>query len=185
MLARAVASVLRQAHPVDAICIAVDHDRAGASITRNKAIQMALASAVDWIGFLDDDDVLLAHHTHQLLGCATEHEANLVWGWFEVAGGSDPFPDKRGRQWSADELSIVPIAYMVKADLLRAGMDATGGFQEDVAMSGSWQAQDMVLFEWLAANGTPYASPSSTWIWSHHASNTSGVPDRPDGTPRY
>ena len=111
--------------------------------------------------------------------------ADLVYPWFDVIGGTDPFPQNRGRQYVPQspapdsELFCVPITYLVRADLLAAGMDATGGFQVDHKDWGSWNLQDLPLFDWMARHCRTFASPEVTWTWRHHGV---GAPGRPGNT---
>src|SRR5690606_29580029 len=131
-LARAVVSVGRQTRPVAAISIAQDLTHAGAWATRNRAM---MAVTTEWTGFLDDDDELYPHHCATLLDLAEAEGADLVWGWFDVAGGNDPL-DGKGRQFDVDNPHTVPITYLVRTELLHAAAAVTGGFLADEA--GSW-----------------------------------------------
>lgn len=167
-LPRALESVFRQEHGCD-LAVAVDYDREGAWATRNRAASMA---QTEWIGFLDDDDELLPHHVSTLLAAANG-DYDMVWGWFEVQGGTDPFPHYRGRQYDPYHPHVVPITYLVKTELY---MD-TNGFRADEY--GAWDLQDQpVLNEIIAAGGKMLAIWETTWIWHHHGANTSGLPSR-------
>jgi glycosyltransferase involved in cell wall biosynthesis len=136
MLHQAVDSVLAQT--VECVPIIVqDRHRLGAWATRNEALEIALCGQFGWVGFLDDDDYLLPHHVEHLLAVAREHQAQVVWSWFQVEGGTDPFPQHRGRQY-------------------------------DPAVDSLWRSTD----------GAFYGSDEVTWVWRHHAANTSGMPNR-------
>jgi len=180
LLQRAIASVQAQRRPVAAMSIAVDVHREGAWATRNRGLQ---GVSTEWTGFLDDDDELLAHHTEFLLDRADEYGLDVVWGWFEVIGGRDPFPMHRGRQYDPATPHIVPISYVVRTELLRAAVAQTGGFKPD--NDGSWDNQDMPLFDALCRLGRHMAFPDVTWSWHHHTSNTSGLPQRWPGKPMF
>ena len=173
-LGRAMSSVCRQTHPVAAVAVAVDLDREGAWATRNRAVDMA--AATDWVAFLDDDDQLLPHHVEVLLRAAREAGADCVWGWYEVVGGSDPWPERRGCQYDPADPHVVPITYMVRRELVQAARAHMGGFQPDAI--GAWDNQDKPLFDYFAREGTLYAIPDTTWEWWHHGGNTSGLPTR-------
>lgn len=204
LLDRALTSVYAQEFDtINAVDITAfvqtDRDREGAWATRNQATRRALAADVDWVAFLDDDDELLPHHVDHLLGVAHDHHADMVWGWFqikyptrqnpEVDGVGDPFAHLpgddtnggtgyRGRQYDPAQPHIVPITYMVRADVLAEAMDITGGFQADTI--GSWDMQDQPLIDAIhavSARGS-YADMRTTWLWHHHGGNTSGLPDR-------
>lgn len=174
ILLDAINSVTAQTHPVSQISVAVDHHHEGAWTTRNRA---ARASSCDWTLFLDDDDALLPHCVAHLLAVADEHDADMAWGWFDVAGGRDPFPEHRGRQWDPVNWHVVPIVYLVRTHLLHKAMDETGGFQPDPDGTGAWHVQDKPMFDALHRMGRLHASPETVWTWHHHA-NTSGVPTR-------
>lgn len=173
LLARAVVSAMRQTHPIDAISIAVDVDHDGAWTTRNRALA---AVRTRWTAFLDDDDELYPFHCEMLLAIAEGEHADLVWGWFDVAGGRDPFPMHRGKPFDVDDPHIVPITYMVRTDLLHAAVEMTGGFLADEA--GAWDNQDQPLFVQMAKIGKTACTAQATWRWHHHAANTSGLPTR-------
>jgi len=178
MLGRAIASVTGQTVPASAIAVAVDTEGDGAWTTRNRA---ALTVATTWTAFLDDDDELLPQHLEYLLALAEQHDAGIAWGWFQVVGGTDPFPMHRGRQFDPDTPHIVPITYLIRTDVLFAAMLATGGFLPDTA--GRWEDQDMPLFVAAARLTKTVASDVITWNWYHHRTNTSGLPARWHTTP--
>jgi hypothetical protein len=174
LLARAVVSAMRQQRHVAGFSIAVDTNHEGAWATRNRALSTV---RTEWTAFLDDDDELYPFHTAMLLDLAAEHDADLVWGWFDVAGGRDPFPQHRGRPFDVAEPHIVPITYMVRTELLHDCVQLTGGFLPDEA--GAWDNQDQPLFVAMAKLGRGTAcTERATWRWHHHALNTSGLPTR-------
>lgn len=173
LLARAITSAMRQTRPIAAISIAVDNEHEGAWATRNRALA---AVRTEWTAFLDDDDELYRFHVEALLDLADAEHADLVWGWFDVAGGQDPFPMHRGRTFNPDEPHIVPITYMVRTDLLHEAVAATGGFLADEA--GAWDNQDQPLFVEMARRGKTACTDRATWRWHHHSGNTSGLPTR-------
>jgi len=177
MLARAVQSVAEQSYPCQVV-VEIDHERRGAWWTRNRGIERALDESPDWIGFLDDDDYLLHHHVEFLLACADGHDADVVWPWFEVNGGTDPFPQHRGRQYDPEQPHIFPITYLARGEAVRAAMD-DGGFRPDPGI-GSWESQDypFVTALWHATGGRFHGTVERTWVWSHHGGNTSGLPNR-------
>jgi glycosyltransferase involved in cell wall biosynthesis len=175
-LCRAVMSIVTQTHPKVTIAVAEDVDpRQGAWWTRNQAAQKANTT---WIGFLDDDDELYPHHVERLLDLA-EDKYDMVWGWFDVIGGTDPFPMHRGRQFDRNQPHIVPITYLIKRELF---LD-TRGFLPDETRWGSWESQDMavVLDAYDKSGGRLQATDEVTWKWYHHGWNTSGLPERPAG----
>lgn len=179
MLAVAVHSVVKQTTPCQ-VSVEIDHERRGAWHTRNVAVRKALRwDDAEWIGFLDDDDYLLPHHVGTLIEAAQEQSADVVWSWFHVEGGTDPFPQHRGRQWDPDDPHIFPIAYLVRAHIMREAMYISGGFQPDTG-HGTWEAQDYPMVEalWRASHGRFHGIEDITWVWRHHGANTSGMPNR-------
>jgi glycosyltransferase involved in cell wall biosynthesis len=173
-LGRAIASVCAQTHPAAALAVAVDLERTGAWDTRNRALDMA--TGTEWVAFLDDDDTLHPNHLEVLVRAAREAAADVVWGWYTVVGGADPWPERRGRQYDPAQPHVVPITYMVRRELVQAARAHMGGFQPDTI--GSWDLQDQPLFDYYAREGTLYAVEDTTWTWHHHGANTSGLPTR-------
>ncbi len=169
MMIRAVKSVQNQTRDAN-ISVFTDKDHSGAWATRNRA---TMAADTEWVGFLDDDK-LLPWHVEHLLETAEETGADMVWGWFDVVGGADPFPHYRGRQYNPENPHIVPITYIVRRQLW---LDS-GGFQPDTI--GSWDLQDQPVIDAIyeASGGMLYASEKITWQWFHHGRNTSGLPSR-------
>jgi glycosyltransferase involved in cell wall biosynthesis len=177
MLHQAVDSVLAQT--VECVPIIVqDRHRLGAWATRNEALEIALCGQFGWVGFLDDDDYLLPHHVEHLLAVAREHQAQVVWSWFQVEGGSDPFPQHRGRQYDPADPHIFPITYLARREPLSVAVLA-GGFRADEG-HGTWETQDWPVVDslWRSTDGAFYGSDEVTWVWRHHAANTSGMPNR-------
>lgn len=170
---RALPSVLKQTVPVADIAIATDYNRIGAWDARNRATRMA---RTEWVGFLDDDDELMPHHFETLLKAATENNADVVWGWFDVVGGTDPFPMHRGRQWDINDPHIFPITCMVRRELIEL---SGAQFLVDTHNLGDWHAQDFPFWKALYDAGAKFfAIPDTTWKWYHHGENTSGLGSR-------
>lgn len=174
LLDRALRSVWAQSSPVTAVSIAHDARGEGAWATRNRALAMV---RTEWTLFLDDDDELLQHCVETLLGVAESESADVVWGWFAVVGGSDPFPHYRGRQFDPANPHVIPITYLARTRLLHDALDACGGFGEDT--TGVWEVQDMPIVMHMHAQGARFhAVPDVLWKWHHHGKNTSGLPRR-------
>lgn len=175
MLTRAIASCVEQTHPPAAIITSLDLDGAGAWGNRNRG---ALHVRTPWCAFLDDDDELLPHHLATLLTLAETASAGLTWGWFDVVNGADPFPQHRGRPFDPAAPHIVPITYLVRTEVLLEAMAAVGGFAADHAGTGAWDVQDQPVFVAMAELGGTANTADTTWLWHHHESNTSGLPER-------
>lgn len=172
MLPRALASIAAQLEPPDAVSIAVDFAHVGAGATRSRALDGA---TTEWVAFLDDDDELRPQHLSTLFATQREHDADVVWPWYDVVGGAgDPLEIHFGRQWVRDEPHSFPITALVRRDLAVK----VGGFSHD-AYSDICGNEDWLF--WLALNeiGARFVHvPERTWIWHHHPGNTSGVPTR-------
>lgn len=170
---RALPSIYGQTRPADAIAICNDMTRAGAWTNRNNAIAMA---QTEWVALLDDDDELLPYHLELLIATAEQQSADVVWGWFEVVGGTDPFPMHRGRQWDVNDPHIFPITTLIRRELIIA---SNAKFYPDIYDSGNWGAQDFPFWKAIHdAGGKFYGIPDITWRWHHHGKNTSGLPTR-------
>lgn len=171
LLHRALASVIGQTRPPDAISVAVDHSHQGAAATRNRAWQ---AAATKYVAFLDDDDEFHAHHLEFLIDLAETNDAHVVWGWFEVIGGTDPFPQDRGRQWDVSDPHIFPITALVNRELI---LDSGAQFEDETGVAANWFTQDLPFWAALSNSGGKFLSSNEiTWRWHHHGANTGGVP---------
>jgi len=159
------------------VSVAIDEAGQGPAHIRNMLVAEA---ETEWIAFLDDDDYLLNHHIETLVNLQEETDADVVWPWFKVSGGTDPFPENRGRQWDRTSPHIFPITAMVR----RAAFLEVGGFDEDTASqpdpndpSRTVAGEDWRLWNALSAAGAKFAhTPEITWVWRHHGANTSGLP---------
>lgn len=180
MLSRAVTSVTKQAEPVAATVITNDHHGAGAWANRNLGLMHV---RTPWLAFLDDDDELLPHHTRTLLDLAERTGAGLVWGWFEVIGGTDPIPQCRGKVYDLADPHTVPITYLVRTEVALEAAREVGGFLPDPRGSGAFDVQDFPLFHAMASIGGTANVPDVTWLWHHHGRNTSGLPPTIDHRP--
>lgn len=170
---RAVESVATQTHPARAVIVEQDHHKAGAALTRNAALSRV---ETEWTAFLDDDDYLLPHHLATLCKAAQDTGADVVWPWFRVEGGTDPFPMHRGRQWNPDDPHIFPITTLVRTERLRE----VRGFQPGtrVAPDGRIVAgEDWRLWNALSQAGAVFHHVNEvTWVWVHWGGNSSGMP---------
>lgn len=189
LLARAVASVHAQTVPPDRIIVAVDHDREGPSVLRNRSFEQA---DTEWVALLDDDDEFYPHHLETLL--AHRAGADLVYPWFDVKGpsgkvenwrdplkldGRSPFGrtfDDRAKQAILRRDNFVPITCLVRVDM----MLSVGGFP--LANTPEWphdRSVDMGGWQRLLRAGAWFRhAPERTWAWHHHGKNTSGQVNR-------
>lgn len=176
MLARALASVMAQEYVPDQVSIAVDRGREGAAATRNRAWR---DTSAHWVAFLDDDDELLPQHLRALLNCAVATDADFVYPWFYVEGGTDPFPQFFGEPWHRDHPHQTTITGLWR----RSALEKIGGFPEPgesvVDTLGNRVGEDYGAVSRLnIAEGRIVHLPERTWTWHHHGANTSGLADR-------
>lgn len=177
-LARAIRSVMNQTHPVDAISIAVDLRHEGAAATRNRALARV---ATEWSAFLDDDDEWMPGHVERLLAHAEATGADVVYPWFSVPQGWDPFGDREGQPFEEKELrdvrNYIPVTVLARTDLVRS----VGGFEN---RNNSTEPGASPCDEWgcwlkLLDAGARFEHLNlRTWIWHWHGQNTSGRGDR-------
>lgn len=173
-LHRALDSVMAQTIQPDAISIALDTTKAGAGPTRQRAL---MGARTEWIAFLDDDDELLPTHLSALLAGARmgvgAGEADVIWPWFEVIGGTDPFPQHHGRQWDPTDPHIFPITALVRTRFAQQATFPAPGDHAD------WHGDDFPYWLQLHDLGARFLHIGAvTWRWHHHGLNTSGLPSR-------
>lgn len=83
---RALPSVRSQTHDVDETIIRIDTHGRGAGHSRNVAWR---TTTTDFVAFLDDDDEFMPQHVERCLAAAVEHDADVVYPWFELVGWDD------------------------------------------------------------------------------------------------
>lgn len=165
MLDRAKRSVEAQTYPCELI-LAEDVHHMGAAVTR--AHGLALVNT-EWTAFLDSDDELLPEHIAKLRACADETGADYVYPWFEIKGGSDPFPMFFGRPWDDKAPHSTTITFLVRTELAKRIQ----------FRNVAWEDWDFTL-RCLADGAKIVHLPERTWIWHHHGQNSSGVAGRGD-----
>lgn len=188
LLARALTSVCMQHRLPDQIAVAVDVDHDGAAITRNRAWRSL--GHVDYVAFLDDDDELYPHHLAMLLDTALSTGADLVYPWFEVIGGTDPFPPHFATDaWDPVHPRQTTVTVLWRRDTLEeiAGFPEVG-YPGDVFVpelggitdeTGNYAGEEFRAVLALNRDGGKIVHvPEVTWAWHHDSGNTSGRPDR-------
>lgn len=172
-LHRAIDSVLQQDRPVDAISVSVDRHRRGAAANRTRAVS---GVGTKWTAFLDDDDEWCPDHVRLLLEHAEDTGADLVYPWFTVPEGWDPWPYREGQPFDEALLrtmNYIPITVLVKTELLweAGGCKPKGPPENPCDDWGTWEA--------LLAAGAVFSHLNRrTWIWHWHGQNTSGRADK-------
>lgn len=170
LLTQAVDSVLAQTHPVAHLSIAVDLDHAGAWRTRGRALA-AVDDSIDWVQFLDDDDLLDEGHVELCLGHAAETGADYVFSWFRTdPPGRDPL-GHFGKPFDAAAPHHTTMMVLVRRPLAQA-VGFTPPRPDQHAGGEDWR----FLLGCLAANAHVSHYPAQTWTWRLHGRHTSGLP---------
>jgi glycosyltransferase involved in cell wall biosynthesis len=170
LLYRALTSVQTQTLPPDRVIVSLDYDRRGPAATRNLALQ---AVDTEWVAFLDDDDELGPDHLRRLVDYAAETNADMVYPWYRVVGGTDPRPERFGTEFDPDDPHSPTVTFLARTDAVRK----VGGFP-----AGECEEQQLTV-NLARAGFTVRHLPERTWTWHHHSSdgrqgNTSGRTDR-------
>lgn len=182
MLRRAMDSITSQILWPQAVIVEADVGRLGAAATRTIGLNKV---KTEWVAFLDDDDEMLPEHLSTLVRLQEATGADLAHSWFEVVGGTDPFPQHRGRAFDLANPHQIPITVLVRTEALRE----VGGFLDPdwpavagdpgTDADGNRAGEDFRTWIRLAQAGAQFATtPEITWIWHHHQFNTSGLPGR-------
>jgi glycosyltransferase involved in cell wall biosynthesis len=183
MLGRALESALGQVcgPGLDRLEVTVvpvhDTHHHGAATTRNAGL---LQVTTEWVAFLDDDDTMEPGHLSALFECAQETGADLVYPWFHLPNGADPFPDRFGVPFDAAELTrrnFIPVTVLARTELIKA----VGGFQplNTSTESGASPCEDWGCWQAMLAAGARFVHlPERTWTWNWWSGNTSGRGDR-------
>lgn len=176
LLHRALDSVLAQRYTADAIVVEVDRDHRGAAQTRNRGLAKV---TTEWVAFLDDDDTMGPDHLADLMEFADDHQGvDLVYPWFTVVNGFDPFPQYEGAPFDPSVLEYanhIPVTVLARTEVVRAA----GGFQPLGPPTNP--CDDWGCWKAMLALGARFAHlPQRTWSWFWHADfggNTSGRGD--------
>jgi hypothetical protein len=171
MLGRAVGSVWAQTLPAAALSVAVDLHRAGAAVTRQRALD---AVGTEWTQFLDSDDELLPQHLQRLFGCAVETGADFVFSWFEPVGGGDPL--------GHFGLPFDPLHphHTTMTVLVRTEVAQSVGFTP-AAPGDPFGNEDWRFICGVAGSGARMVHLAErTWRYHMHGGNCSGMPGRGD-----
>jgi glycosyltransferase involved in cell wall biosynthesis len=168
LLQYAVQSVFDQELPPAEIHVVVDHDRHGAGTTRQVGLD-SVSPGIEWVAFLDDDD--LWHPNHLRVLAELGREADVCYSWFD---GNDPFPMHRGRAWNPQEPHHLTMNIMV-----RNRMAQFVGFPAEKPDGWVEPYEDWRFILGLNDIKARFAgTPEVTWTYRAHGANTSGKPDQ-------
>src|SRR3954453_5168633 len=116
MLQRALDSVHAQTLQPAQLIVEIDRNRSGAALTRTRGLERVTCP---YVAFLDDDDELLPHHLETLAAEMERTSADMVFPWFTVIGGTDPFPGHFGREWDDAKPRQTTITFMARTKLMK------------------------------------------------------------------
>lgn len=174
-LHRAVDSVLQQTRPVDAVSVSIDHERRGSAKNRTRALS---GVGTRWTALLDDDDAWNPDHIQLLLAHAEETGADLVYPWFTVPSGFDPWPEREGQPFDETLLrtvNYIPVTVLVRTEMLWD----VGGFTPLTPDNPQSLNDDHGTWLKLLEAGAVFSHLNRrTWLWHWHGTHTSGVPGR-------
>jgi len=188
MLRNAVNSVLIQQRQADRLCVVVDAERRGVTAARNDAWRGL--GEVDYVAFLDDDDVMYSNHLRLLERAAIESGADVTYPWFDVKDpwnrklpsflnvGDEPAENRPFDQASVDELAsrsnFIPVTTLVR----RIALERVGGFPRPGTARWPHEAnEDWGLWRSMLDDGAIfYHLPARTWQWRWHENHTMGRP---------
>ena len=180
-LAYAVNSVLCQTLQPVHLIIQTDNDRLGAPGNRDKGLGQVTTK---YVAFLDDDDYLYTDHLEKLYTAAVAEDADIVYSWFDVRGGTDPFPQNFGRPWDPENPVQTTVTTLCKTETVVAagGFTNTYGMTEKELESyaqGNTVGEDFrMVFNANRLGAKIVHVPEKTWAYVHWSGNTSGRPDR-------
>lgn len=180
-LARAYMSVERQTLKPVTIHVQNDLYKEGAPKNRDRGIEEVKTK---WVALLDDDDYFYSNHLETLYKTALDTDADIVYSWFDVVGGTDPFPQNFGKPWDPENPVQITITILAKTDVIRA----SGGYTNissltdeelEIYAQGNTIGEDFRMIAAANQQGAKIVHvPKRTWAYVHHESNTSGRPDR-------
>lgn len=165
----ALASVASQTLQPHAVSLAIDVDRQGAPATRQRALDAALT---EWVAPLDDDDAFMPQHLEHLMRHALETGADYVYSWFEVIGGTDPFPPTHfTNPFNPDDPIETTVTVLMKTELA----DQIGYKSMDRGHDTNTGEDYGMLLGAVRLGAKIEHLVEKTWYWRHHGKNTSGL----------
>lgn len=174
LLSRALHSVQTQTHQAHAVAIAVDTRKEGAMVTRQRALDMVRTPLV---AFLDDDDEFLPHHLEHCITELQRTDAVMVYDWFKVIGGQDPFPQFFGQPWNPEQPHMTTVTTVCRTDTVREVGGFMAGYTGDDGPLDRAEEYRLVLALNAAGHKIQHL-PEIGWLYHHDSANTSGRADR-------
>lgn len=170
------------------VIISEDTEKIGAPGNRDNGIAQV---ETKYVALLDDDDYFYADHLETLYKTAIDTDADIVYSWFNVDGGTDPFPENFGKPWDPENPIQTTVTVLAKTDVIRQA----GGYSNTIGLSerelkhyaqGNTAGEDFRMVFSANKNGAKIVHvPKKTWAYVHWMDstgqalgNTSGRPDR-------
>lgn len=154
--------------PSGGISCVVDVDKAGAAITRQRALD---AVRTTWVAFLDDDDYLYPNHLSTLFRLVCDNSADYAYSWFD---GNNPFPMHRGRAMDPNQPHHTTMTILVRTELAKEV-----GFANHPEAPPEWSGEDWAFTLGCINLGAKFAGTGEvTWHYAVHEGNTSGLATR-------
>lgn len=178
MLKRAISSIVDQTVRPESIVVEPDPLKTGAAATRDRALAKV---DTEFVAFLDDDDEFGERHLELLLGEIQITGADLVYPWFTVVGGTDPFPQHFQKPWNDLHPHQTTVTFIARTKVIRdaGGFTGTDLSLDGIDLEGHRAGEEYRLVLRMVNNGAKIVHlPYRTWTWHHHQHNTSGQPDR-------
>jgi Glycosyl transferase family 2 len=181
ILETAVRSVQAQTLLPAEIIIQDDVEKMGAPFNRDAGLERV---TTEYVAFLDDDDYFYPHHLETLYNAIKAEEADIVYSWFDVVGGHDPFPENFGKPWDPQNPIQTTVTTLCKTKTVRdaGGFSNTTGLNEDQLKSfaqGNTVGEDFrMVFSANEQGAKIIHVPEKTWAYCHHGTNTSGLASR-------
>jgi hypothetical protein len=180
-LEKALDSVDSQTLAPGIVHIQNDLYKEGAPGNRDRGIA---AVQTKYVALLDDDDYFYPNHLEELYTTAIDTDADIVYSWFDVEGGEDPFPENFGKPWDSDNPRQITVTVLAKTDTVRkaGGYNNTTGIEHEELgefAQGNTAGEDFRMVFSANKQGAKIVHvPKKTWAYVHWDGNTSGRPDR-------
>lgn len=180
-LGRALTSVEGQSLKPGHVIVQEDTEKIGAPGNRDNGIANVKTK---YVALLDDDDFFYSDHLETLYRAAIETDADIVYSWFDVDGGTDPFPMNFGKPWDPKNPIQTTVTLLAKTDTIRkaGGYSTTIGLNEEQLATyaqGNTVGEDFRMVFSANQQGAKIVHvPKRTWAYCHWEHNTSGRPDR-------
>lgn len=187
-----VASIFNQKRKADSVHIISAGPEDNAAMTRNQALGiLRIATNVEWVAVLDDDDTWLPNHLATLGSIAdqTSPSVAVVHGWYENANEAGFYDDALDPAQLADgrhPTQALKGHYNrdLKDDLMaKPWLPVTSLYRASALLRiGGWPVGDALedwgLYKKLIGYGYGfYGVTERTWVWHHHDLHTSGKPE--------